>query len=76
MIVGQYANAPHRHRALIGYRNWINFEVAQSTAHFNKIVAVKLDRSEPANPEELMRTNASWALAFTEQAIIRSLSEA
>jgi hypothetical protein len=75
VIVGQYANAPHRHRALIGYRNWINFEVAQSTAHFNKIVAVKLDRSYES-PEELMRANASWALAFTEQAIIRALSEA
>lgn len=24
VIVGQHANTPHRHRALIGHRNWIN----------------------------------------------------
>lgn len=74
VIVGQHANAPHRHRALIGHRNWINFEIAQSKAHFNRIVAVKLDRSYES-PDELIGANASWAMAFTEQAVIRALSE-
>lgn len=75
VIVGQYANAPHRHAALIGHRNWINFEIAQSKAHFNRIVAVKLDRSYES-PDELIGANAAWAMAFTEQAVIRALSEA
>ena len=75
VIVGQYANTPHRHRALIGHRNWINFEIAQSKAVYNRIVAVKLDRSYES-PDELIGANATWAMAFTEQAIMRALSEA
>lgn len=75
VIVGQYANTPHRHRALIGHRNWINFEIAQSKAAYNRIVAVKLDRSYES-PDELVGANARWAMAFTEEAIVRALSEA
>jgi hypothetical protein len=75
VIVGQYANSAHRHRALIGYRNWINFEIAQSKAVYNRIVAVKLDRSYES-PDELIGANATWAMAFTEQAIMRALSQA
>ena len=72
VIVGEHANALHAKRALIGYRNWINFEIAQSKANRNKIVAVKLDRSYES-PEELNGANASWAMAFTEEAIMRAL---
>lgn len=75
VIVGQYANTHHRHRALIGHRNWINFEIAQSKAAYNRIVAVKLDRSYES-PNELVGANATWAMAFTEEAIVRALSEA
>jgi hypothetical protein len=75
VIVGQYANTPHRHRALIGHRNWINFEIAQSKAAYNRIVAVKLDRSYDS-PDELIGANATWAMAFTEDAIMRALSQA
>ena len=46
--------------------------IAQSKAHRNKIVAVKLDRSYES-PEELTGANASWAMAFTEGAILRAL---
>lgn len=75
VIVGEYANSPHPKRNLIGYKNWINFEIAQSKAARNKIVAVKLDRTyESAN--ELVGAGASWAMAFTEDAILRALSEA
>ena len=75
VIVGQYANSPHPKRHLIGYKNWINFEIAQSKAVRNKIVAVKLGRSYES-PDELMGAGASWAMAFTEDAILRALSEA
>lgn len=75
VIVGQYPNTPHPHRALIGHRNWINFEIAQSKAAYNRIVAVKLDRSYES-PHELVGANATWAMAFTEEAIVRALSEA
>lgn len=75
VIIGQYANEPHAKRTLIGYKNWINFEVAKSKECGNKLVAVKLDRSY-ASPEELLGVNASWALAFNEQAIMRAIAEA
>ena len=75
VIVGQYANSPHAQRNLIGYKNWINFEIAQSKAARNKIVAVKLDRGFES-PDELLGAGASWAMAFTEDAILRALAEA
>jgi hypothetical protein len=74
VIVGQYANAPHPDRALIGFRNWINFEVHQSMVARNKIVAVKLDRNSES-PEELLGAGASWAMSFTEDAVIRALAQ-
>jgi hypothetical protein len=75
VIVGRFANAPHAQRVLIGYRNWINFEIAQSKTHGNKIVAVKLDRTFES-PEELNGAHASWAMAFVEEAIVRALQGA
>ena len=42
VIIGKEANNVHRHTRLIGYRNWINFEVAQSKEYGNKLVAVKI----------------------------------
>lgn len=75
VIVGKYANAPHPKRLLIGYKNWINFEIAQSKLARNKVVAVKLDRSYES-PEELAGAGASWAMAFEEDAIIRALAQA
>ena len=59
----------------MAYRNWINFEIAQSKANRNKIVAVKLDRSYES-PEELNGAGASRAMAFTEEAIVRALQSA
>lgn len=75
VIIGQYANTPHPKRTLIGFRNWINFEVAQSKANRNKIVAIKLDRTYES-PEELNGANAAWAMAFTEEAIMKALQAA
>ena len=75
VIIGQYANSPHPKRHLIGYKNWINFEIAQSKAARNKIVAIKLDRSYES-PDELQGAGASWAMAFTEDAILEALARA
>ena len=65
----------HADRDLIGYKNWINFEVARSKAAQNKIVGIKLDRGF-TSPDELIGAGASWAMAFTEEAIMRALAEA
>lgn len=75
VIIGREANAPHRDRQLIGFRNWINFEIHQSKVNGLKIVAVKLDRSY-TSPEELTGAGASWAMNFTENAIVEALNRA
>lgn len=75
VIVGKYANSPHRHRYLIGYKNWINFEVHQSAEYGKRIAAIKLDRTNES-PDELIGINASWAYSFTEDNIIKALEEA
>jgi hypothetical protein len=75
VIIGKEANKIHKDRKLIGFRNWINFEVHQSRLSRNKIVAVKLDKSYES-PEELAGAGASWAMSFNQSAILKALSEA
>ena len=75
VIVGKEANKLHRDYKLIGYRNWINFEIAKSKDNRNKLVAVKIDRMYKF-PEELLNSGASWAMSFTEAAIVKALNEA
>jgi hypothetical protein len=75
VIVGKYANTRHKDANLIGYKNWINFEVARSKANGNKLVGVKLD-STYDSPDELLNSGASWAMSFTEGAILKVLANA
>jgi hypothetical protein len=75
VIVGKYANTQHKDYKEIGYKNWINFEIAKSKENGNKLVAVKLDR-EYISPDELLRAGASWAMSFTRDAILKALDEA
>ena len=75
VIVGKEANNYHKDWREIGYRNWINFEIAKSKENGNKLVAVKLDRSY-ISPDELKSAGASWAMSFTQAAIIKALNEA
>ncbi len=75
VIVGEHANSPHRNRGLIGYKNWINFEVRQSIDLGKRIAAVKLDRTFES-PEELLGSRAAWVYSFTEANILKALDEA
>ncbi|MCX6717535.1 MAG: TIR domain-containing protein [Candidatus Taylorbacteria bacterium] len=75
VIVGKYANFPHQNRSLIGYKNWINFEIHQSIELGKRIAVVKLDRSNES-PEELTNANVAWAYSFTEDNIIKALETA
>jgi hypothetical protein len=72
VLVGRHANEPHPQRALIGNTNWINWEIAQSKAAGNRLVAVKLDRSFDS-PSELLGAKASWAMSFGEPEILQAL---
>jgi len=75
VIVGREANKLHRDHQQIGFRNWINFEIYQSRQHGNRLVAVKLDRTYES-PEQLLNAGAAWAMSFTQDAILKALSEA
>lgn len=75
VIVGKEANKQHKDHDDIGYKNWINFEVAKSKANGNKLVAVKLDKSYES-PDELLNSGAKWAMSFNQEAIIKALNEA
>lgn len=75
VIVGKEANKQHKDHVDIGYKNWINFEVAQSKEHGNKLVAVKLDKSYES-PDQLLNSGAKWAMSFSQDAIIKALNEA
>lgn len=75
VIVGKEANKLHPDHEEIGFRNWINFEVHQSKLNGNKLVGVKLDKSN-TSPDELLNAGATWAMSFTESAIVKALDEA
>jgi len=75
VIVGKNANTSHRNRNLIGYKNWINFEVNKALELEKRIAAIKLDRTNES-PDELLGINVSWAYSFTEDNIIKALTYA
>jgi hypothetical protein len=75
VIVGKYANTQHKDYKEIGYKNWLNFEIARSKANKNKLVAIKIDK-EYTSPDELLNSGASWAMSFTKDAIVKALNNA
>ena len=75
VIVGKEANKPHKDQAKIGYRNWLNFEIAKSKENRNRLVGVKLDRTYES-PQELLNTGTKWAMSFNQEAILKALEEA
>ncbi len=75
VIIGKDANKTHRHSKLIGFKNWINFEIHQSKLNRNKIVAIKIDRSYES-PDEISGAGASWAMSFERDPILKALKEA
>ena len=75
VIIGKEANKKHSDSDEIGYKNWINFEVAKSVENGNDIVGVKID-STYDSPDEIIGVGASWAMSFTEENIIKALNDA
>jgi len=75
VIAGKEANKEHKDRGLIGYRNWINFEVAQSIEHGNCLAVVRLERGNSL-PEEVFNGKYALAEGYTEDNIISVLNRA
>lgn len=74
-IIGKHANEKHEDSDLIGDINWINWEINKSKYEGNKIVGVKIDRSNES-PDAIKNCGASWAMSFTQESIIRALNGA
>lgn len=75
VIIGKEANKQHKDHKEIGYLNWLNYEVAKSKEHKNKLVAIKLDKTYES-PEQLLNAGATWAMSFTKDAVIKALNDA
>lgn len=75
VIIGKEANKQHADYREIGYKNWLNYEIAKSKQHGNKLVAVKIDRTY-TSPDEILDSGASWAMSFTQDSIISALENA
>lgn len=75
VIVGKYANQRHSKSHLIGYKNWINFEIHQSAQEGKRIAVVRLEKSYEL-PEELANVQYSLAEGFSEVNVIHALNTA
>lgn len=75
VIVGKEANVWHKDWREIGYRNWINFEIARAKEAGLKLVCVKIDDGYES-PEQAMNCGAKWAMSFTQAAVVKALREA
>lgn len=72
VLVGKEANKHHKDWMQIGFRNWINFEIAKAREAGKKLVAVKLDKSNES-PEQIQGTGAAWAMSFSDDAVTKAL---
>ena len=72
VIVGKEANKAHPDSEEIGYTNWQNYEIAKAKELKKKLVAVKISK-DYESPSELLNSGASWAMSFTEDAIVKAL---
>ena len=74
VVIGDYANSRHPDALAIGERNWQWWEIKESVAAGNKMVAVKIKR-EYESPVPLLGVNASWAYSFTVESIIDAIDQ-
>ena len=75
VIVGEYANTKDKNSSKIGEINWQNWEIKKAKELNKKLIGVKIDKSYES-PSELLNSGASWAMSFTQDAIIKALNNA
>lgn len=75
VLVGEHANDEHPRKSEIGCKNWINWEIKKAKELNKKLVAVKINSSYES-PDELLGCGASWAMSFTQDAVIKALKNA
>jgi hypothetical protein len=75
VLVGEQANTRHQDSSRIGTLNWIWWEIEQSKAEGKRLIAVKIKASNPT-PDPLYSSGATWAMSFTQAAILKAIDEA
>lgn len=75
VLVGEHVNDVHKDTAKISSRNWIWWEIEQSKAAGNGLIAVKINAANPT-PDPLYNAGAKWAMSFTQDAILKAINEA
>jgi hypothetical protein len=75
VLISAYANTRHQLSERIGTRNWIWWEIEQSNAEGNRLIAVKLKASN-STPDPLLDSDATWATSFTQEAILKACTNA
>jgi hypothetical protein len=75
ILVGAEANKTHADSKEIGTRNWIWWEIEQSKAEGNKLIAVKIKSTNPT-PDPLLGSGTTWAMSFTLDAIVKAINAA
>ena len=75
VLISEYANTRHQFSERIRTRNWIWWEIEQSKAEGNRLIAVKLKASNPT-PDPLLDADVTWATSFTREAILKACTDA
>jgi hypothetical protein len=75
VIVGAEASKIHKDKQLIGYNNWLDFEIAKSKEAGNTLIGVKVN-SRYTSPTELLGSFAIWAKSFERDPIVTAINEA
>lgn len=75
VLIGASANTRHSVSEKIGTRNWIWWEIEQSRAEGNRLLAVKLKASNPT-PDPLLDDDVTWVTSFTQEAILKASHDA
>jgi MTH538 TIR-like domain (DUF1863) len=75
IVIGKHANSLHPDRARIGTQNWQWWEIEKSKELKKRLIAVKIERANPA-PTPLLNSNATWAHSFNVLAIIQAIADA
>lgn len=75
VLIGAHVNDIHADSEKIGKRNWVWWEIEQSKAERNALIAVKIVSTNPT-PDPLFNSGAFWAMSFTQNAILKAIHEA
>lgn len=73
VIIGNHSDDYHRDSDLIGFKNWQYYEIIKAKEFGKKIIALKIDRTNPT-PSILYNSGAEWVYSFTKETILQAIN--